>query len=195
MTSLELLWTFAEPDLFRSETMKSTWDSAQLFSSMPKAEQQQQETAFHRVCHIVPATFPNVRHLYIALQAYIVPPHQFRTEDLLGDVERVIFGPTEDIFRALGPGPGKEFSFAIQHGGWQVFAKRLTQGEKKNTRVRRYFDAVGETGYQEKLWKPLGDGEEAEGYWLRPGWDDFELFGAEYWLLDIWKTGDFRGEF
>ncbi|KAK4149687.1 hypothetical protein C8A00DRAFT_46737 [Chaetomidium leptoderma] len=117
----------------------------------------------------------------------LAPPLNTSAED---KVERVILGPVEDMFRCLGPGPGKHFSFAIQRGGWQVLADRLTQ---QDPRAQQFFESFDDSSYQERLWKPLGD--DGSGYWLRPGWDDFAVFGREYWMFDIWRTGGFRGGF
>lgn len=78
---------------------------------------------------MVPATFPNTRRLYVALQAHIVPPVTFHSADIIADVERVDLGPVEDMFRRLGMGPGsvnKELSLAIQKSGWQAFPTWLT---------------------------------------------------------------------
>lgn len=57
-----------------------------------------------------------------------MPPGSFASEDIVRDVERVVLGPVEDMFRVLGAGQqgtGKEFSLAIQQGGWWLFADRL----------------------------------------------------------------------
>lgn len=166
--------------------MASVWADAQsrpLSPSTAAEAADRKKTRFHDLCEMVPATFPNVRRLYVALQAYIVPPASFGSEDIVGDVERVVLGPVEDMFRVLGPGQqgtGKEFSLAIQQGGWWVLADRLT-GRCNG-------------GYQERVWKPLG--RDGEGYWLRQGWDDFAACGvADYWMLNLWGTDYPRGEF
>ncbi|KAL2263993.1 hypothetical protein VTK26DRAFT_3777 [Humicola hyalothermophila] len=213
MTSLELVWDFARDDQNNSNagvTMRSIWDAAAAAkpSSTSTSAPSQPSTAFHHLCRMVPSTFPNLRRLYIALQAFLVPPEDFPLadydDDLLGAVERVVLAPIEDLFRALGPARGKDFSLAIQHGGWRVFADRLTlekggkgkENRERDPRAFRCFEvvAMGERSFREKLWKPLGDGEH-EGYWLCPGWDDFALFGHSYWLFDIWRTGDIGGVF
>lgn len=178
--------------------MASAWADAQEggpSSSTAAEAAARKRTRFHGLCDMVPATFPNVHRLYIALQAHIVPPASFSSEDILGDVERVVLGPVEDMFRTLGPGQEgtgrKEFSLAIQKGGWEVFTDRLTA---RDTRARRYLEEFDEEedgnggSYREKVWKPLTEG--GEGYWLRPGWDDFEVFGSEYWTFNLWGTDD-----
>jgi hypothetical protein len=206
ITSLELVFSFSSDTLFNSQIMSSVWANAKegespTPSTAGEAADRKKRTCLHDLCEMVPVTFPNVRRLYVALQAHIVPPVSFGSEDIIADVERVVLGPVEDMFRVLvaGQGPGKkEFSLAIQKGGWQVFADRLTA---RGARAKRYLEAFdgddghGSTGgsYREKLWKPLG--EDGAGYWLRPGWNDFKMFGAEYWMFNLWGTDDFRGEF
>jgi hypothetical protein len=183
--------------------MASVWADAQPRPSSPSTateEVERKKTRFHALCEMVPATFPNVRRLYVALQAYIVPPASFGSEDIVGDVERVVLGPVEDMFRVLGAGQqgtGKEFSLAIQQGGWWVLADRLTGRDPGAKRYYEVFDG-GEDGsgcwHQQRVWKPLG--RDGEGYWLRLGWDDFAAFGvADYWIFNLWGTDNWRGEF
>lgn len=184
ITSLELLWTFANPKLCNDETINATWDRSQTSPSSPPPP----NTKLHDLCEMIPQTFPNVRHLYIALQAYIAPPSNlFPPEDRIPAVNRVILGPVEDMFRRLGPGTGKEFSLAIQQGGWFAFADRLKGGH-----FQIFED---DTTYRQRVWKPLGD--DGIGYWLRPGWDDTPMFchvsGYSGSMFDLWGT-EFKGE-
>ncbi|KAG7294181.1 hypothetical protein NEMBOFW57_004251 [Staphylotrichum longicolle] len=81
---------------------------------------------FHTLCELIPKVFPNVRHLYIALQANIAPPRIIAAtiEDRLSLVDSHILGPLEDMFRQIGPGPGKEFTVSIQAAGWYMFLER-----------------------------------------------------------------------
>jgi hypothetical protein len=208
ITSLELVFSFSSDTLFNSQIMSSVWANAKegespAPSTSAEAADRKKKTCLHDLCEMVPATFPNVRRLYVALQAHIVPPVSFGSEDIVADVERVVLGPVEDMFCVLGAGPGqgrgkKEFSLAIQKGGWQVFSDRLTA---RDARAKRYLEAFdgddryGSTGgsCQERLWKPFG--EDGAGYWLRPGWNDFKMFGAEYWMFNLWGTDEFRGQF
>lgn len=236
VTSLELLWTFTTPNLLNDRTMAATWSTAQLGTSSPPSStsrRQRGDNPFLDLCATLPETFPNVRHLYIALQAHIAPPHPVAaapTEEVVAAVERVILAPVEAVFRRLleidmdvDVGVGRdekkrkesdekkgnekkkrELSLAIQRGGWQVFSEVL---QRRDGRVRQMRGAFADGSYQERLWKPLhmvGDSEvvggevgtgEGAGYWLRPGWDDFEVFGREYWMFDLWGTGGFKGEF
>ncbi|KAK4041137.1 hypothetical protein C8A01DRAFT_15106 [Parachaetomium inaequale] len=196
ITSLELLWTFTEPALLNDETMNAVWAHAQPErEAAPSSTDQQtdQPTKFHRLCDLIPTTFPNLRRLYVALQAYIPPPSTFPSSDVITDVDRLVLAPVEDMFRRLGPTQDKEFALAIQRGGWQVFADRLRQRDPH--RAERVFQVLdGGKSYREGIWRPLVKGVDGAGYWLRQGWDDFEVFGAEYWMFDLWRTGDYRGE-
>lgn len=186
VTSLELLWTFDKTGFFTDTTIRSIWDQARDPSSTPR-----QDTPFHELCQMVPRIFPNVRHLYVALQAYLAPP-ECPDGDALPHIERLFLRPVEEMFRHLGPAPGKEFSLAIQRGCWQAFANRLSMRGPREHRVYRSFDNGG--SYQEWIWRPLGNG--GVGYSLRPGWDDFAEFGHhDYWLLGLWGMDHFRGEF
>lgn len=186
VTSLELLWTFDKTGLFSDPTIRSIWDQAEGPSSSPR-----QDTQFHELCRMMPHTFPNVRHLYVALQACLVPPKS-RDIDVLSEVERLFLQPVEDMFRSLCPETGKNFGLAIQRGCWQAFANRLTRRGPRHHRIYESFDDGA--SYQERIWRPLGD--DGSGYWLRPGWDDFAVFGhQDYWLLGFWGMEHFRGEF
>jgi hypothetical protein len=206
ITSLELVFSFSSDTLFNSQIKSSVRADANGESPQPStaaeaADQKKKKTCLHDLCEMVPATFPNVRRLYVALQAHIVPPASFGSEDIIADVERVVLGPVDDMFRVLGegqPGLKREFSLAIQRGGYKVFADRLTARDARAKRHLEVFEGDGGHGstsgsYQERLWKPLG--EEGEGYWLRPGWNDFKMFGGEYWMFNLWGTGEFRGGF
>jgi hypothetical protein len=201
MTSLELLWTFITPTMFGDETMKSVWSLAQQPPTPSSSAQQSgnsSPTPFHDLCEMIPRTFPNVRRLYVALQAYIVPPPSFQSTDVIGSVEQVVLGPIEDMFRRMMQrdqgGSTKEFSLAIQRGGWQVIVDRAAKRITGERRLSPQGDGGGGESSRERLWRPLGEAE-GEGYWLRPGWDDIEVMGSQYWMFDIWRTGGFRGEF
>ncbi|KAL2133779.1 hypothetical protein VTI74DRAFT_1716 [Chaetomium olivicolor] len=188
ITSLELLWIFDKPNILNDDTINSTWASAAPSTSSTSSSRSSQETAFHTLCTTLPQIFPAVRRLYIALQAHIAPPHTFHADDdAVADVERVILGPVEGMFRRMGTGSDKEFSLAIQRGGWEVFADRLTE---QGDGAQRVFEGFEDGSYQERAWKPLDD--KGNGYWLRPGWDDIGTFGAEYWMYDLWRTGERR---
>ncbi|KAK4143159.1 uncharacterized protein C8A04DRAFT_12584 [Dichotomopilus funicola] len=178
ITSLELLWTFADPSRLHDSTMTSIWDRH--IGTPPTSESVIEPTKFHRLCDLIPTTFPHLRRLYISMQAYLPPPDGNGGPDIRGAVETLFIHPIEDVFRTLGPAPGKEFSLAIQQGGWKVFAQRWTEGEP---------GSVEQVGWREKVWKPLGLEEGAGGYWLCWGWDDFEVLGSQYWLYNLWGLG------
>jgi hypothetical protein len=180
--------------------MKSVWSLAQQQSTCSSSASTSQPqtnstTHFHDLCEMIPQTFPNIHRLYVALQAYIVPPASFQSTHVIGDVERVILGPVEDMFRRMRlndlDGSTKDFSLAIQRGGWQVMVDRAA---KRGARERSHVEGDESESCQERLWRPLGN-HQGEGYWLRPGWDDIEVMGTQYWMFDIWRTGGFRGEF
>ncbi|KAH6635873.1 hypothetical protein F5144DRAFT_627994 [Chaetomium tenue] len=206
ITSAELLWTFVDPRVLADETMRQIWrDYIDSPSSFPDLSSPNND--FHRLAAQLPASLPNVRRLYIALQTHIppwgtrkLPPITTTTQTStttpaptststntttpaptsdsyyaappicnirgLAAIEHVIFGPIEDAFRRLGPGPGKEFSLAVQRGGWEVFARWLEKrapGGGGSRRIFEIFNEAGEGGeevvsYRERVWKPLAGG-------------------------------------
>jgi len=134
VTSLELLWEFRKPHLLNSETMKAIWNQVQA-SSPSTPPSSPHRTDFHAFCELIPRVFPNARHLYIALQANIAPPHTVAVEDRVPLVDRHILAPLEDMFRQIGPAPGKEFTVAIQGAGWYMFLEREAKLEPQNERM------------------------------------------------------------
>lgn len=200
ITSLELIWTLADPHLLHDTTMASIW--AQHLSTPSSSQPVTGPTKFHRLCELIPATFPHLRRLYISLQAYLPPSDGNGGSDILGAIDTLFIRPIEDAFRALDPAPGKEFSLAIQKGGWKVFAQRWEGAQvEEGLKGRRVVEevnvrsgmgeqgVVGQVGWRERVWKPLGLEKENGGYWLCSGWDDFELFGSQYWLYNLWGLG------
>lgn len=155
----------------------------------------EEKTSFHALCEQLPATFPRLRHLYVALQADVPQHFTYYPDDIIPDVERVVLGPVEDLFCALGVGEGKEFELAIQMGGWRLLANQITG---RDPGAKEYFEVFdgGEDGsgswYRECVWKPLG--QDTGGYWLRTGWNDVDAYGDAYWMLDIWGSKHFKGE-
>ena len=211
ITSLELLWHFDKPRLLNSETMNAIWNRVQASPSTPPSSPPR--TDFHALCELIPQVFPNARHLYIALQANIAPPHPFADEDRIPLVDRYILGPLEDMLRQIGPAPGKIFTVAIQGAGWHLFmepeAKLLEppRSERMYTGLGRYlscnpqrltevcgkghrFAWLSEMGlyFNHRLWRPLADGA-SEGYWLCPGWNDMALFpfGTGGGVYPLWE--------
>lgn len=177
MTSLELQWPFFEPNLFRDKNVEDVWDSAA--QAQTSTERPEPSTAFHRLCRMVPTAFPNVRRLHIALEAYIAPPHTWQTDNVLRDVDTVILGPIEDMFRQLNPTEEKDFSLAIQRGACFALPYCLPD------RCAGIFHQGFEDGsYQPLAWKPLD--EDGAGYTLRTGWDDLPLYS----MFDPWRRGD-----
>ncbi|KAH6838563.1 hypothetical protein B0I37DRAFT_419495 [Chaetomium sp. MPI-CAGE-AT-0009] len=183
ITSVELLWTFTSPDVLNDETMAQTWRnytqplSAPSLSNLsspttspPSQQQPTPQTKLHRLSAQLPVALPNLRRLYIALQAHLPPPHpralpatntsattstntstntttatvphtnpaSSDSERVLAAVEHVILAPIEAAFRRLGPGPDKEFSLAVQRGGWELLAEWLERGGAG--RGRRVFE-------------------------------------------------------
>ncbi len=160
ITSLELLWTFNRKDC--EDNLSALWNQ----SREPCSGVQHR---IHYLCRMVPLAFPNVRRLYIALQADILPPPTFHSDDSVLDVERIILRPIEDMFSLLGH--GKEFSIAIQRRVWEAFQDHLKEGDPRVLSIKGKVEDV--PSYQDSVWKPLGD--DGLGYWLRPGWDDSEV--------------------
>ncbi|AEO57202.1 hypothetical protein MYCTH_2303064 [Thermothelomyces thermophilus ATCC 42464] len=194
ITSVELLW-----DLFDDrETIKTVYKQAQASpSSVPP--QSQPSTKFHELRQITPRIFPNARNVYVAVQAPIEPLFWAeRPAACLPLLERAILGPVEDMFRAMGPEPEKEFSFAIQLGGFLALARRHWRDKDVDPGVYRRAPsqcAVDESGYfvldgvsfrAIRAWRPLGPG--GAGYWLRPGLTDSWTAGLG--MFDIWGTWD-----
>ncbi|KXX83064.1 hypothetical protein MMYC01_200467 [Madurella mycetomatis] len=179
ITSVELIWNFLKPKSLVDKTMESVWAMA---AQPPSTSRPAQSTLFHDLCRIVPSTLPNLRRLHVALQSYIAPSGTMRSVDA---VERVILGPVDDMFRQIGPGPEKEFSLAVQRGGWTVLAEHFAERYNRPLGVVQILDDC----YQTQFWKPLND--ENSGYWVRWGWDDIGALGHGYWLFDIWGIREY----
>lgn len=220
ITSAELLWTFNSPNLLNDGTLSQLWRNyTQSLSASSSPDPSSPTTHLHRLAAQLPTTFPNIRRLYIALQAHLPPPqtaallpintltttpsttnlHPTPNTHVLVALEQAILNPIETAFRRLGPGPDKEFSLAVQRGGWEVLAEWLEgRGPEGGKRVFEVFGAEeggGVVSYRERVWKPLlggegrdGDGD-GRGYWLCQGWDDFDVFGGQYWMFNLWGTG------
>lgn len=161
--------------------------------------QSQPSTKFHELHQITPRIFPNARNVYVALQAPIEPSIWLEPPvDCLPLFERAILGPVEDMFRAMGPAPEKEFSFAIPLGGVLALAWRRWRDEDMDPGLYRGPPsqyAVDESGYfvldgvsfrAIRAWRPLGPG--GAGYWLCPGLTD--SWTAELGMFNIWGTWD-----
>ncbi|KAL2021752.1 hypothetical protein VTK56DRAFT_6695 [Thermocarpiscus australiensis] len=194
ITSLELLW-----DLFDDrETIDAAYKRAQAPPSLPPPLPPPPTTKFHELCQIAPRIFPNTRNVYVALQARIEPPMSEDPADRRPLLERAILGPVEDMFRAMGPAPEKEFSFAMQLGGFVGLARRRWRDHDVDPSVyKRTQYAVDERGYfmldgvsfrALRAWRPLAHG--GAGYWLRPGLKDHWNTGSG--MFDIWGTGEDR---
>lgn len=198
VTRVELLW-----DVFddRRKTLKAIYKQAQEAQASPPSAppQSQLSTKFHELCQMTPRIFPNARNVYVALQSPIEPFPWASGPDCIPLVERAILGPVEDMFRAMGPAPEKEFSLAIQLGGFLAVAVRRWREENLDPSVYRgppcHFDVDDERGTfvldgvpfrSVRAWRPLGPGE--AGYWLRPGLTDSWTRGLE--TFDIWGTWD-----
>ena len=102
------------------------------------------------------------------------------------------------MFRAMGPAPEKEFSFAIQLGGFLALATHHWRDEDVDPSVYRrtpsqyamdesgYFAPDGVSFHAIRAWRPLGPG--GAGYLLRPGLTNSRTIGLG--ALDIWGTRD-----
>jgi hypothetical protein len=124
--SVELLWDLLDD----RETIKTVCKHAKTSSPpspVPPHSQSdsQPSTKFHTFCQLTPEIFPTAREVYIALQARIEPfIWAEQPADCLPLLERAILSPVEDMFRAMGPAPEKEFGFGIQLGGFLALARR-----------------------------------------------------------------------
>ena len=196
ITTLELLWDFFGD----RATIQNIYSQAQQPPS-PTTSDSPTTTTFHALCHLTPRHFPNVRRLYLALQADVTPPALPNRAAMLPLFEKAFLAPVEAMFRALRPRPHTDFSFAMQATGYQVLAWR--QGRRpldeeglgdrweyeychperlrmRTLRVRMGTD-LGEA--QRAYWVREGVrfevsrawmplGGEGGWYWLRPGWTD-----------------------
>jgi hypothetical protein len=114
-------------------------------------------TKFHTLCQLTPEIFPTAREVYIALQARIEPfIWAEQPADCLPLLERAILSPVEDMFRAMGPAPEKEFGFGIQLGGFLALVRRHWRVEDVDNPNSVYRRAPS-------------PGPGGAGYWLRPG--------------------------
>ncbi|KAJ5807724.1 hypothetical protein N7474_008993 [Penicillium riverlandense] len=182
ISSLVLIWDLKKPrQKYYSEKNNLVgvlWERVVTASPEPPSGA---DSTLHELCRIVPETFPNLHHLYISLQSHIAPPEPKIFEDPVGEVERVILSPIDEVVRALGP--GRDVKIAIQLGGWQAIWRRRL---KRNPRevIAKFDEQSGN-----RLWKGLGDatGQPELGYWLCAGWDDIDRMGpVSYGDVDVW---------
>ncbi|QKX61406.1 uncharacterized protein TRUGW13939_08554 [Talaromyces rugulosus] len=182
ISSLVLIWDLKKPrQKYYSEKNNLVgilWERAVTASPEPLSGA---DSTLHELCRIVLETFPNLHHLYISLQSHIAPPEPKIFEDPVGEVERVILSPIDEMVRALGP--GRDVNIAIQLGGWQsIWRRRLKQNPGEV--IAKFDEQSGN-----RIWKGLGDAtaQPELGYWLCAGWDDIYRMGSVFsGDVDVW---------
>lgn len=156
-----------------------------------------QDTALHALCTTLTETFPHLCKLYISFQCWLSPgvPRSGGDGDAISEMETIFLGPVEQMLRALGPRPDKEFRVAIQRGAWVVLHAKYHSLLGTALRV----ESVDDQG-RGRFWKPLcrlGDNgdddngrvrgeEDGIGYWICSGWEDIDTFGHDYWTITHW---------
>ncbi|KAK4237795.1 hypothetical protein C8A03DRAFT_15678 [Achaetomium macrosporum] len=186
ITALELIWDlFDQPKTINSKIISAVYNRAQASPSLETPP----STKFHDLCQTIPRIFPNARNVYVALQGDVTPPVMESRRDMMSLFEKAILGPVEDMFRAMGPAPHKEFSLALQSKAFYPLATRHWRAdvdpgiferrdcypeplrrESGKWEGARYWMLHGVLFRDIKAWRPLDDG--LAGYWLRPGYHD-----------------------
>ncbi|KAJ5561366.1 hypothetical protein N7461_000127 [Penicillium sp. DV-2018c] len=179
ISSLVLIWDLMKPrqKYYSKEhsLVGVLWERAVTASPEPPSGA---DSTLHELCFMVPETFPNLRHLYISLQSHVAPPKPELFEDPVGEVERVILSPIDEMVRALGA--GRDVKIALQLEGLQAIWRRRLKGPGE-------IIAKADEQFGERLWKGLGGatGQPELGYWLCAGWNDINRLGPALYE-DVW---------